>query len=80
MLSCCYYTTIHMSRQELDEYRDLVICNNCLWMASLLRGSSGFKTCPVCGRSNLDIIPVADFESYIVQIKENRGIEIEFTK
>jgi 4-hydroxy-3-methylbut-2-en-1-yl diphosphate synthase IspG/GcpE len=69
-----------MSRQELDEYRDLVICNNCLWMASLLRGSSGFKTCPVCGRSNLDIIPVADFESYIVHIKENRGIEIEFTK
>jgi hypothetical protein len=52
-----------MSRQESDEYRGLVICNDCLWMASLLRGSSVFKTCPICGKSNLDTIPVSDYES-----------------
>jgi hypothetical protein len=69
-----------MSRQESDEYRDLVICNDCSWMASLLRGSSGFEICPICGKRNLDIIPVNDHESYIVQIKKKRGIEIEFTK
>jgi hypothetical protein len=49
-------------------------------MASLLRGSSGFKTCPVCGKINLHTIPVSDYESYIVHIKEDRGIEIEFSK
>ena len=69
-----------MSGQESDEYGDLVICNDCLWMASLLRGSSGFKACPVCGKISLDTIPVSDYEIYIVHIKEDRGIEIEFSK
>jgi hypothetical protein len=45
-----------------------------------IRGSSGFKTCPVCGKINLDTIPVSDYESYFVHIKEDRGIEIEFNK
>jgi hypothetical protein len=77
------YSTIvqyYMSKQESDEYRDLVICNYCSWMASLLRGSSGFEICPTCGRRNLDIIPVGDHERYIVHIKDKRGIEIEFSK
>jgi hypothetical protein len=48
-------------------------------MPSLLRGSSGFEICPVCGKRNLDIIPVGDHERHIVQIKDKRGIEIEFS-
>ena len=71
----------HNQQQESeDKYKDLVICNDCLWTASLLRGSSGFEICPVCGKSNLEIIPVGDNESYIVHIKEKRGIEIEFSR
>jgi hypothetical protein len=69
-----------MSRQESDEYRDLVICNDCSWMVSLLRGSSAFEICPICEKRNLDIIPVGDHEGYIVHIKEKRGIEKEFSK
>ena len=43
----------HNQQQESeDQYKDLVICNDCSWTASLLRGSSGFETCPVCGKSN----------------------------
>lgn len=62
-----------------EEYRDLVICNNCQWAASLLRGSTGYSACPVCGNATLDTIPVNDHEAYTMIIK-NRNVEIEFTK
>lgn len=66
--------------KEGDEYRDLVICNDCLWAASLLRAAPNISNCPVCKSKNLDIVPVTDQENYIIRIKEKRGIEIEFTK
>lgn len=62
-----------------EEYRDLVICNSCLWAASLLRGSQGFQTCPTCGNTVLDTIPVGDFEAYTMEIR-NKNVDIEFTK
>jgi 4-hydroxy-3-methylbut-2-en-1-yl diphosphate synthase IspG/GcpE len=62
-----------------EEYRDLVICNSCLWAASLLRGSHGFQACPICGRTVLDTIPVGDYEAYTLEI-HNKNVEIEFTK
>jgi len=66
----------------MQEYRDLVICNNCLWAASLLKDSASvnFQLCPTCGRGDLEIIPVADYESYKMSIDNKRGIEIEFVK
>lgn len=64
----------------MQEYRDLVICNDCLWAASLLKDSTSvnFQLCPMCGRKNLEIIPVDDYESYKMRIGKKRGIEIEF--
>lgn len=62
-----------------EENRDLVICNNCLWAVSLLRGSVGFKICPVCHYSNLDTIPVNDYEAYRLKI-QGKNVEIEFTR
>lgn len=62
-----------------EEYRDLVICNSCLWAASLLRGSYGFQACPICSNGVLDIIPVGDYEAYTLEIR-NKNVEIEFTK
>jgi peptide subunit release factor 1 (eRF1) len=66
----------------MQEYRDLVICNNCLWAASLLEDSASvnFQLCPTCGKGDLEIIPVADYESYKMSIDNKRGIEIEFVK
>ena len=66
----------------MQEYRDLVICNNCLWAASLLKDSASvnFQLCPTCGKGDLEIIPVADYESYKMSIDNKRGIEIEFVK
>ena len=62
-----------------EENRDLVICTNCLWAASLLRGSRGFVACPVCGNITLDVIPVNDYEAYTLNIKD-KNIDLEFTK
>ena len=62
-----------------EEYRDLVICNDCQWAASLLKGSPGFTSCQVCGNVRLDTIPVNDYEAYTISIR-NRNVEIEFTK
>ena len=66
----------------MQEYRDLVICNNCLWAASLLKDSASvnFQLCPMCEKGDLEIIPVADYESYKMSIDNKRGIEIEFVK
>lgn len=70
---------MHNRAVDGGENRDLVICNNCLWAISLLKGSRGFQACPACGNSMLDIIPVGDYESYTLQIR-NKNVEIEFTK
>jgi 4-hydroxy-3-methylbut-2-en-1-yl diphosphate synthase IspG/GcpE len=62
-----------------EEYRDLVICNSCLWAASLLKGSHGFIACPVCSNISLDVIPVSDYEAYTLNI-DNKNVQIEFKK
>jgi hypothetical protein len=61
------------------EYRDLIICNHCFWSASLLKGSKGFDICPICGKTNLEITPVDNYEDYLLHIDQRRGIEIEFS-
>ena len=43
---------------EGDKYRDLAICNDCLWAASLLRTAPDIYNCPACKSKNLDIVPV----------------------
>jgi hypothetical protein len=61
-------------------HRDLVICNNCLWSASLLKGPVvGFKRCPVCRNKDPEVIPVGDYENYKIDINSKRGLEISFT-
>lgn len=54
-----------------------MICDNCQWSASLLRGSQGFARCPRCGKEILEVIRVNDHESYTLKMKE-KGIEVEF--
>ena len=64
----------------MKKSRDLVICNNCLWAASLLKDSFGanFQVCPICGEGGLEIIPIGEYESYKMNINTKRGMEIEF--
>lgn len=61
------------------ENRDLVICNNCLWAASLIKGSKMFHRCPLCNGENIEVIPVEDYENYKLSMSPKRGLTIEFT-
>ena len=61
------------------EYRDLVICNSCQWSSSLLRDSYTFSKCPMCMADNIEVIPVEDYEKYILNVQEDRGIDVEFS-
>jgi hypothetical protein len=72
-------TTSTPNNTSGEEYRDLVICNSCQWAASLLKGSTGYSSCPICGNTALDTIPVNDYEAYTMNVK-NKNVEIEFTK
>jgi hypothetical protein len=68
-----------MNAKKGTENRDLVICNNCLWAVSLLKGSQVFDCCPVCDGRGLEVIPVEDYEDYKLEISLKRGLSIEFT-
>lgn len=59
-----------MSREE---HRDLVICDICLWSASLLRGSKGFTKCPMCGKETVEVIPVNDHVLFAYEGERNRS-------
>lgn len=69
-----------MSSKIGTENRDLVICNDCLWAVSLLKGSQVFGRCPVCNSNNLEVIPVEDYEGYKLEMRGKRGLSIEFTE
>jgi hypothetical protein len=69
-----------MRAKKGTENRDLVICNNCLWAISLLKGSQVFDCCPVCNGKDLEVIPVEDYEDYKLDINLRRGLSIEFTR
>ena len=62
-----------------SENRDLVICNNCLWAVSLIKGSKHFDRCPLCNGGKIEVIPVEDYEIYKLSMSRKRGLSVEFT-
>ncbi len=62
-----------------EECQDLVICNNCLGAASVLRGSVSFKTCPTYCNSNVDTIPINDHAAFKMKIR-GKNVENESTR
>jgi Zn finger protein HypA/HybF involved in hydrogenase expression len=66
------------SKQKGDENRDLVICNNCMWFVSLLKGSEVFDRCPACNGKDLEVMPVEDYEHYKLEVSQKTGLSIEF--
>lgn len=68
-----------MKVKKGSENRDLVICNNCLWAVSLIKGSKLFEQCPLCNDEKLEVIPVEDYENYKLSMSRKRGLDIEFT-
>ena len=68
-----------MYEKKDAENRDLVICNNCHWAVSMLKGSQEFERCPVCNGKKLEIIPVEEYEDYKLVINQKSGLSLEFT-
>lgn len=66
---------MHISKQE---YRDLVVCNICQWLASILEDIYKFSRCPECNGNSIETIPVDDNEKYSLSIDKRRGIDNEF--
>ena len=67
-----------MSEIKGAENRDLVICNNCLWYVSLLKGSKVINQCSVCYGKDLKVIPVEDYADYKLEVTQKRRLSIEF--
>jgi hypothetical protein len=66
---------MHMNKPE---YRDLVVCNNCQWLVSLLEDTYKFSQCPQCRRNTIETIPVDNNEWCSLHIDKRRGLAIEF--
>jgi hypothetical protein len=55
------------------------LCQSCYWTASLLGyPKSLFDKCPACSEEYLEFFPLANNESYRVQITADRGVEFHF--
>jgi hypothetical protein len=61
---------------EKNRNADFMICNSCLWCASLLYSYYPTK-CPSCTGTNVELIPIAKSESYLVSM-DRTGISITF--
>ena len=59
------------------EYRQCIYVNSCQWSTSLLMDSYIFSKCPMCMADNMEVIPVEDYEKYILNVQEDRGIDVE---
>jgi len=76
-MSLCYNNPIQIPSGSGNTFReiDFVICNKCLWLASLYSNmniSSNIK-CPICDDNrNLDSIPISESE---LEIIKNTNVE-----
>jgi hypothetical protein len=60
--------------------RHFVMCNTCLWCASLYSDSRTVK-CPLCNSySNLESIPLSKNESFKFDYHSRTGIILEFSR
>ncbi|HEY7695636.1 MAG TPA: hypothetical protein VH797_06040 [Nitrososphaeraceae archaeon] len=67
-----------MKVKKGTENRDLIICNDCLWSVSMLKGSKIFDRCPMCNGLKIEVIPVEDYEKYKLSKSHKRGLSVEF--
>jgi hypothetical protein len=60
-------------------HRSLVICNSCYWSASNIT-EDAIAFCPVCGKYNLESIPISINELYTYYYDIKKGLVIYFTE
>jgi hypothetical protein len=54
----------HESEDKFIDKKNFLICKTCLWCASCMANPLTIKSCPSCGRNEVESMPIADYESY----------------
>jgi hypothetical protein len=65
-----------MEGKGKNRIADFMICNSCLWCASMLYSYYPTK-CPICTGTSVELIPLARSESYRVRM-DRTGISLKF--
>ena len=59
--------------------RNFLVCNSCLWCASILYSDNIISSCPICNDDRLERIPICDNESFSYNY-DKKGIVFHFSK
>jgi hypothetical protein len=64
--------------------RQFILCDSCFWSATIIKSTQRREhinnSCPVCSKSNISLIPLADDEAYELQVRSKGGLEMKFSK
>ena len=64
--------------------RQFVLCESCFWSATIFESTQKqiqiYNSCPVCSKSNISLIPLANDEAYELQVRSKGGLEMKFSK
>lgn len=63
--------------KRISDGVDFVICDNCFWCASHLKGAYESR-CLSCGSQIISAIPVMHNEKFVVEVDKKRGVTLSF--
>jgi hypothetical protein len=72
------YQLFHESEDKFIDKRNLLICKTCLWCASCTGNPLTMKSCPLCGRKEVESTAISDYESYALDYSYIHGLGLEF--
>ena len=58
------YPLLYENKDKFIDKRNFLICKTCHWCASCLTNPVTSNSCPLCGRNEVESMPIADYESY----------------
>ena len=79
-----YSLTPQVERSYNTPARQFVLCESCFWSATIFESTQKqvqiYNSCPVCSKSNISLIPLANDEAYELQVRSKGGLEMKFSK
>jgi hypothetical protein len=55
---------VHENENTFIDAKNFLMCGSCFWCASCLTGDRTMQQCPSCGNTEMQLMPVSDYESY----------------
>lgn len=65
---------------DVKSERNFLVCNSCLWCASMLYMDNIIRSCPICNDDRLEHMPICDNESFSYDYDPKKGIVFHFSK